>query len=103
MVDVLHCTFRNGLRAEKKANPMLKILRSSKNGLVIFALIGRIELETLAELKRVMGLEAKDHKLVLDLKDVRLLDQSTIRFLARCEARDVTIENCPAPWLRVPT
>ena len=75
---------------------MLKILRSTKDEFVTFSLIGRIEGESLTELKRVMGLEASDPNLVLDLKDVTLVDQSAIRFLARCEADSVTLENCPA-------
>jgi len=75
---------------------MLKILRSTKNESVIFTVIGRIEGESLAELKRVLGLEAGDHNLVLDLKDVTLVDPSAIRFLARCEAESVMLEHCPA-------
>ena len=75
---------------------MLKILRSTKNNFVNFTLVGRIEGDNLAELKRIIGLEARDHNLVLDLKDVTLLDQSAIRFLARCEADSVVLENCPA-------
>lgn len=75
---------------------MLKILRSTKNEFVIFTLIGQIEGENLAELKRVMGPEARGHNLVLDMKDVTLVDQSAIRFLGRCEADSVTLENCPA-------
>ncbi len=59
-------------------------------------LIGRIEGENLAELKRVMGLEAGGHNLVLDMRDVTLVDQSAIEFLARREADSVTLENCPA-------
>jgi hypothetical protein len=78
-----------------KGQPMLKILRSTKNGSVIFTLIGRIEGENLAELKRVIGLETRDHNLVLDLKDVMLVDQLAIRFLARCDAENVVLENCP--------
>jgi hypothetical protein len=75
---------------------MLKILRSTKNGSVIFTLIGRINAENLAELKRIIGLEASHHNLVLDLRDVTLVDQSAIRFLARCEAESVMLETCPA-------
>ena len=75
---------------------MLKILRSTKNGFVNFALIGRIEGESLAELKRVIREETTDHNLVLDLKDVTLVDQAAIRFLARCEADSLALENCPA-------
>jgi len=79
---------------------MLKILRSTQNESVIFTLIGRIEEEHLAELKRVVGLETRDHNLVLDLKDVTLVDQSAIRFLARCETDSVMLENCPG-YIRV--
>jgi len=75
---------------------MLKILRATKNGSVILTLIGRVEGEHLAELKRVIGLEARRHNLVLDLRDVTLADQAAIRFLARCEAESVMLENCPA-------
>jgi hypothetical protein len=84
------------LQFERKANPMLRILRSTKNGSVIFSLSGRIEGENLGELKRVIGLEVREHNLVLDLKDVTLVDQSAIRFLARCEAESIMLENCPA-------
>lgn len=79
---------------------MLKILRkivtSTKDESVILTLIGRIEGENLEELKRLLGSEASGHNLVLDMKDVTLVDQSAIRFLARCEADSVTLENCPA-------
>ncbi len=75
---------------------MLKILRSTKGESVILTVIGRIEGETLEELKRLLGSEAGGHNLVLDMKDVTLVDQSAIRFLARCEADSVTLENCPA-------
>ncbi len=75
---------------------MLKILRSAKDESVILNLIGRIEEENLEELKRLLGSEASGHNLVLDMKDVTLVDQSAIRFLARCEADSVTLENSPA-------
>jgi hypothetical protein len=75
---------------------MLKILRATKNESVTFTLIGRVEGEDLEELKRVIGLEARDDRLVLDLKDVTLVDQLAIRFLTRCEEEEITLENCPA-------
>ncbi len=68
---------------------MLKILRSTKDGSVALSVIGRIEEESLAELKRVIREETTDHNLVLDLKDVTLVDQAAIRFLARCEAESI--------------
>jgi len=78
---------------------MLKILRSTKNASLIFTLVGRVEGENLEELKRVIGLEVRDQNLVLDLNDVTLVDESAIRFFTRCEAEQVTLENCP-PYIR---
>ena len=76
---------------------MLKIVRTTDNeSAATLTLIGRIAEENLEELKRVIGLEARDHNLVLDLKDVTLVDQSAIRFLARCEVESATLENSPA-------
>ncbi len=63
---------------------------------MILTLIGRIEGEFLKELNRLMGSEARGHNLVLDMEEVTLVDQSAIRFLARCDADSVTLENCPA-------
>jgi hypothetical protein len=74
---------------------MLKILRSMKNESVIVTVVGRIEESSLAELKRVMGAEGVDRHLVLDLKDVTLVDQVAIRFLLRCEGEGIELENCP--------
>jgi hypothetical protein len=74
---------------------MLRIQRSA-NGKVIFTLSGRIEAEHLEELQRVCSLETVDRLLVLDLKDVTLVDRDAVKYLARCEASGVQLENCPA-------
>ena len=74
---------------------MLRIFRATQNNSVIFTPVGRIEGENLEALRRVIGLEARDDNLVLDLKDVTMVDQSAIRFLTRCEADSVVLENCP--------
>lgn len=95
MVAALQLNTGNRLWVERKADPMLKILRSTKEKSVIFTLVGRIEGEYLEELIRVMGSEASRPDLVLDMKDVTLVDQSAIRFLAR-DVDSVTLENCPA-------
>jgi len=74
----------------------LKILRATKNESMIFTVIGRTDGEYMAEVKRVIGLETSNHNLVLDLKDGRQVGHSAIRFLARCEAESVVLDNCPA-------
>jgi hypothetical protein len=73
---------------------MLKIQRS-KDQRVIFSLSGRIEAEGLEELQRVISLEAGE-EIVLDLKDVGLVDRDAVIFLSRCEADNIKLENCPA-------
>lgn len=80
---------------------MLKIERSG-NGRVVFTLSGRIEMEDVAELQRLFALEEFERHLVLDLKDVTLVDRDAVKFLARCEADSIKLENCPAyirEWL----
>jgi hypothetical protein len=74
---------------------MLKIQRST-NGRVVYTLSGRIEAEDIVELQRILNLETENDQLALDLKDVTLVDREAVKFLARCEADSITLENCPA-------
>lgn len=78
---------------------MLKIQRSS-NGGVVFTLIGRIEIEHVAELQRLFSLENADHRIALNLQDVTLIDRDAVKFLARCEAENIRLDNCPG-YIRV--
>jgi len=74
---------------------MLKIQRSSNAG-VVFTLIGRIEIEDIAELQRLFGLEEAGRHFALDLEDVTLIDRDAVKFLAGCEAASIRLQNCPA-------
>jgi anti-anti-sigma regulatory factor len=74
---------------------MLKIQRSS-NGQVIFTLTGRMTLENVSELQSLFKSEAKGRRIVLDLKDLTLVDREAVIFLASCEADSIKIKNCPA-------
>ena len=78
-----------------KRGQMLKIQRA-QNDKVVFTLSGRIEIEDVAELERLFALETADHHVVLDLKDITLVDREAVPFLARCEADSIELENCPA-------
>jgi anti-anti-sigma regulatory factor len=73
-----------------------KVQRTAKKDVVTFTLSGRIKAEEVAELKRLFELEGKDHRIVLDLKEVKLADQDAVRFLAGCEMNGTRLENCPA-------
>jgi anti-anti-sigma regulatory factor len=74
---------------------MLRIQRSA-NGHVVFKLSGRIEAEDLRELREVLALETTGKQLILDLRDVTLVNQDVIKFLGSCEADSIKLENCPA-------
>lgn len=74
---------------------MLRIQRSSSDG-VAFALSGRIEIDDVAELRRLFSLEAPGQTIALDLQDVTLVDRDSVRFLARCEAENIELRICPA-------
>jgi anti-anti-sigma regulatory factor len=62
----------------------------------VFTLSGRIKAARVDELQRLLESEANDHRLVLDLKEVKLVDRETVGFLASCEAKGVKLTNCPA-------
>jgi anti-anti-sigma regulatory factor len=74
---------------------MLRI-RKSSNGQVIFTLTGRLNAEQVAELKALLKSEAAGRQIVLDLKDLTLVDRDAVRFLKSCEADSIGLKNCPA-------
>jgi hypothetical protein len=74
---------------------MLKIERSC-NGSVVFSLSGQIEVEDVAELQRLFGLEAAGCELALDLQDVTLVVRDAVKFLSRCESENIRLDHCPA-------
>ena len=74
---------------------MLKIRRSEDNGIAVFALSGRIEEQHVSELQELLASEAQT-KAALDLEEVRLVDREAVRFLAACEARGISLRNCPS-------
>jgi anti-anti-sigma regulatory factor len=73
---------------------MLKIQRSS-NGQVVFRIIGRMEAERVAELEALLESETGTQEIVLDLKDLTLVDRDAVRFFERCEEDGITLKNCP--------
>jgi hypothetical protein len=77
---------------------MLKIQRKA-NGEVLFTLSGRMSTEDVAELKTLFESEQKGRRIVLDLKDLTLVDRDAVSFLERCEADSFKLRNCP-PYIR---
>ena len=74
---------------------MLRIERAA-NGKVVFTLSGRIEPEDIDELRRLFGLEPAAVQIVLNLRELVLVNGDGVEFLAGCEAGGMTLENCPA-------
>ena len=74
---------------------MLKIERTA-NGDLVFKLSGRMVAENVGELERLISAEASGRRVMLDLKDLRLVDQEVVSFLRRCEANNIRLHNCPA-------
>lgn len=75
---------------------MLNIQRQSSDGRVVLSLSGRIEMEDVAELQRLLSFEAADQIIVLDFEDVTQIDRDAVKFLAIWEADSIQLENCPA-------
>ena len=79
---------------------MLKIERAAQGAVVLFTLSGRIQAADVAELQRLLDLEANKQTLTLDLHEVKLVDREAVQFLARCETEGITLVRCPA-YIRV--
>jgi len=74
---------------------MLKIQRVA-NEEVVFTVSGQIHEENIAELKDLLGSEAEGRPIVLDLKDLTLVDREAVRFLEQCDSNSMKLRNCPA-------
>ena len=78
---------------------MLKIQRSA-NGDVVFTVSGQVDAGNVSELSTLLADETAGRALVLDLKNVVLVDRDAIRFFRACEGKGIALRNCP-PYIRV--
>ena len=69
--------------------------RRTGNGQVLFTLSGRIETEDIKQLQQLLDVETSGQQLTLDLRDVTLVNQDAVKFLGRCEADGIKLDNCP--------
>jgi anti-anti-sigma regulatory factor len=74
---------------------VLKITRAV-NGEVVIKLSGRMDVENIAELEMLVRKEVDGRRIVLDLKDLTLVDRDAVRFLGSCETDRIKLKNCPA-------
>jgi hypothetical protein len=76
-----------------------RIETAARGRFTVFTLSGRIEKPAIAELRRLFEPHTDYRDIVLDLKDISVIDREVVGFLARCEADGVKLENC-APYIR---
>lgn len=72
----------------------LRIDISDERERVVFTLTGRIQAEHVSELHALLQSELPNHNLVLDLKEVKLVDRDAVCFLAQIEEDGARLRNC---------
>jgi len=73
---------------------MLRIERSA-NGQVVFTLSGRMQTEDIEQFQQLLVVETPGQQLMFNLRDLTLVNQDAVTFLAHCEANGIKLENCP--------
>lgn len=63
---------------------------------VVFTLTGRIQADQISELRTLLNRKVSDHNLVLDLREVNLVDRDVVRFLAEIEKQGARLRHCSA-------
>lgn len=74
----------------------LRIDISDESDRVVFTLTGRIQALHVSELQALVKSDLPHHRLVLDLKEVKLVDRDSVRFLAEIEEQGARLRNCSA-------
>ena len=78
---------------------MLRIEKNLAGQITTIRLIGRIQSEHLAELRK----QLERPRFVLDLDEITLVDVKVVRFLNGCEQQGVKLLHCPRyvrEWMR---
>jgi hypothetical protein len=84
------------------AKMILRIVEESDDEKIVLRLIGRIESEQVRALKAQIANETRT--IVLDLSEIKLVNQDAVRFLRLSEDTGTTLRNCPAyvrEWIRL--
>lgn len=75
----------------------LRIEARTRDKLVVLALSGRLDASMIPELERLTSQNTRP--IVLDLKEVSLIDREGVRFLLQCETNGIVFDNC-TPYIR---
>jgi len=71
-----------------------RIETAMRGTLRVFILSGRIDRQATAELRRLFQGQTDCRDVVLDMKDVGVIDRDVMCFFMSCEADGVKLENC---------
>jgi hypothetical protein len=71
-------------------------IRREADGEVVLTLVGRMSGEDLPELDSAICSEPNAIRIVLDLKDLTLVDREVVLHLGRHEQQKITLKNCPS-------
>ena len=71
-----------------------RIHRSSTPNTIVFALSGDIDREHATRLQKFLTSDTDRH-VTLDLRNVTLVDQAAVQFLAGVETTGIRLVNCP--------
>jgi hypothetical protein len=74
---------------------MLRITRHADSATTTLTVSGRIGAEQLPDLRRLIE-DERTRDVVLDLREVSLVDVEVVRFLIQCESGGIRIDCCPA-------
>ena len=61
---------------------------------MVFRLTGRIQADQVPALRALLRSEVPNRNLVLDLRELKLVDRDAVRFLAQSEATGARLRNC---------
>jgi hypothetical protein len=73
---------------------MLKVQRTA-NGDVVFTVSGQLEADSLCELSTLLAQESSTRTVILELKDLVLVDRDAVGFLRACAEKGIKLRNCP--------
>ena len=73
---------------------MLRIERSG-SGEVVFTLSGRMQTADIEQFQQLLIAEVPGQSVMFDLRDVTLVNQDVVTFLAHCETNGIKLDRCP--------
>jgi anti-anti-sigma regulatory factor len=78
----------------ESAHVTYRIHHSAQTGTNLFVLSGVLDTDHTTRLQELISTAAAG-RIVLDLKDVTLVDRAAVQFLARVELAGIELVNCP--------